>query len=267
MSNLHNPSATSTNSDMKTDMPFQKSFICAGVIFAIIMTILVVKGAQNLSYRTGYVFGTCFFPAVATGVWGFFSKKSWAWGRFAATVIGFYILFSLIMVSGKAQRNEPVATPVAITQTPSLLPTGTLDDAPFYVVVPNYEWKIEDSKLRPMGNNVFLAAIVSNTNTLLKSVILKGVLKEASDSALDQMCAGINDSFANKGVKKISETGKMFLGRKAREFAYEVTQGGRTTYNEAIVFVDGKIDWTIFCSGSADHKEEIHKIFTFYVAW
>lgn len=250
---------------MKTDKPFQKSFACAGVIFAIIVTILVVKGAQNLSYRTGYVFGTCFFPALTTGTWGFFSKKSWAWGRFAATVIGFYILFGLIMVSGKAQRDDSVASPVAVTQTSLRLPAGALDTAPFRVVVPNDEWKIEDSTLRPMGNNVFLAAIVSNTNTLLKSVILKGVLKEASDTALDQVCAGINDSFSNKAVKKISEAEKMFLGHKAREFAYEVTQGGQTTYNETIVFVDGKIDWTIICSGGTDHKEEIHQIFTFYL--
>jgi hypothetical protein len=250
---------------MKTDKPFKKAFACAGVIFAVILTILVVKGAQNLSYRIGYVIGTCFFPALATGAWGFFSKKSWAWGRFAATVIAFYILFSLITISGTAQRDKPLVSPFAVTQTPSLLPVGTLADAPFRVVVPDDKWKIEDSTLRPMGNNVFLAAIVSNTNALLKSVILKGILKEASDTALDQMCAGINDSFSNNGAKKISESEKTFLGHKAREFAYEVTKGGQTTYNEAIVFVDGKIDWTIFCSGSTDHKTEIHQIFTFYV--
>lgn len=89
---------------MKTDKPFQKSFACAGVLFAIISVILIAAGAQNLSYRIGYVFSTCLFPALATGTWGLFSKKSWPWGKFAATVIGFYLVFGFIMISGKMQN-------------------------------------------------------------------------------------------------------------------------------------------------------------------
>ena len=89
---------------MKTDKPFRKSFACAGVLFAIIVVILIATGAQNLSQRVGYVFSTCLFPALVTGAWGYFSKKPWSWGRFAATVIGFYLVFGLIMVMGKAQR-------------------------------------------------------------------------------------------------------------------------------------------------------------------
>jgi hypothetical protein len=89
---------------MKTDKPFQKSFACAGVLFAIIIVILVATGSDRLSYRIGYVFSTCLFPALAAGAWGFFSKKPWSWGRFAATVIGFYLLFGFIMISGQAQR-------------------------------------------------------------------------------------------------------------------------------------------------------------------
>ena len=89
---------------MKTDKPYQKSFACAGVLFVIIIGILIVTGAQNLSYRIGFVFSTCLFPALAAGTWGFFSKKPWNWGRFAGTVILFYIIFGLIMISGKVQR-------------------------------------------------------------------------------------------------------------------------------------------------------------------
>lgn len=89
---------------MKTDKPFQKSFACAGVLFAMIVVILIATGAQNLSYRIGYIFSTCVFPALAAGTWGFFSAKPWSWGRFAATVIGFYLLFGFIMISGKTQR-------------------------------------------------------------------------------------------------------------------------------------------------------------------
>ena len=97
----HSPAASY---NMKTDKPFQKSFACAAVLFAIISGILITTGAQNLSYRIGYVFSTCLFPALATGTWGFFSKKSWPWGRFAATLIIFYLVFGFITISGKMQR-------------------------------------------------------------------------------------------------------------------------------------------------------------------
>jgi hypothetical protein len=96
--------ATTHTLEMNVDKPFQKSFACAGFLFAVILVILIATGAQNLSYRIGYVFSTCLFPALAAGTWGFFSKKHWSWGRFAATVIGFYLVFGLIMISGKAQR-------------------------------------------------------------------------------------------------------------------------------------------------------------------
>jgi hypothetical protein len=83
---------------------YQKSFACAGVLFAIIIGILIATGAQNISFRIGFVFITCLFPALASGTWGFFSKKRWDWGRFAATVILFYIVFGLIMISGNVQK-------------------------------------------------------------------------------------------------------------------------------------------------------------------
>ncbi len=89
---------------MKTDKPFRKSFACAGVLFAVIIVILLATGAQNLSYRIGFVFTTCLFPAFAVGTWGRFSKKTWSWGRVAATVIGFYVVFGLIMISGSTHK-------------------------------------------------------------------------------------------------------------------------------------------------------------------
>jgi hypothetical protein len=89
---------------MKTDKPFRKSFACAGILFVTITVILIATGAQNLSYRIGYVLSTCLFPALATGTWGFFSKKPWAWGRFAATVVVFYLVFGFLMRSGKTHR-------------------------------------------------------------------------------------------------------------------------------------------------------------------
>jgi len=141
---------------------------------------------------------------------------------------------------------------------------GTLDAAPFRVVPASSEWTIDDAKAQPMGEDVFLVATVSNTRTMLKSVVFEAVLKEASASSLDELCAGMRDSFANPAVKKISEADAIFLGQKAKRFIYEVTQGGQTTYNEATVFIaDGK-GWTIACVGRSDQKDEIKKIIGFY---
>ena len=147
---------------------------------------------------------------------------------------------------------------------PRLLSAGTLDDAPFHVVVPSGEWQVEDSTTKPMGNDVFLVATISNTNTFLKSVVIKTILKKTSDSSLDELCAGIRDSFANPSVQKISESDTTFLGHKAKTFTYRVTQGNQTTYNAATVFVaDGK-GWTFACVGRSDQKDEIKKIIGFY---
>lgn len=62
---------------MKSDKPFQKSFACGGVLFAVIMLIMVATGAHIVAYRIGYVLSSCLFPALISGTWGFFSKKTW----------------------------------------------------------------------------------------------------------------------------------------------------------------------------------------------
>lgn len=148
---------------------------------------------------------------------------------------------------------------------PCLLVAGTLDDAPFRVVVPNSDWKLDDSTAQPMGKDVFLVATAINAKIGLKSVVIKAAnLKESPDSALEGLCAGMRDTMSNPAVKKISEAETVFLGHNARKFAYEITQGDRTTYNEAIVFVAGKTGWTVACVGRADQKEEIKRAFAFY---
>jgi hypothetical protein len=147
---------------------------------------------------------------------------------------------------------------------PSLLCAGTLDDAPFRVVVPDGGWQIDDSTAQPAGKDVFLAATISNTNTLLKSIVIETVLKKPSDSSLDELCAGMRDSFSNPAVKKISEADTKFLGHKAKVFTYQVTQGGQTTYNEATVFVANGKGWSIACIGRPGQKAEIKKILGFY---
>jgi hypothetical protein len=152
----------------------------------------------------------------------------------------------------------------AVLFVPHLVCAGTLDDAPFRVVVPSADWQIEDSTAQPMGKDVFLAATISNTNTLLKSVVIKTVLAKQTDSSLDELCAGIRDTFSNPVVKEISEGDVMFLGYHAKAFTYLITQGSQTTYNQAIIFVaDGK-GWTIAFVGRPEQKDEIKKIIGFY---
>ncbi len=147
---------------------------------------------------------------------------------------------------------------------PWLLSAGTLDDAPFRIVVPSPDWLVEDSTAQPMGKDVFLVATVSNTNTLMKSVVIKAVLAGKSDSSLDELCSGIRNSFKNPAVKKISEADTTFLGYKARTFAYQITQGTQTTYNQATTFVAAGRGWTIACVGRAEQKDEIRKIISYY---
>ena len=149
--------------------------------------------------------------------------------------------------------------------TPCLLVAGTLDDAPFRVVVPNNDWKLDDSTAQPMGKDVFLVATAINAKAGLKSVVIKAVnLKESPDSALEGLCAGMRDTLSNPAVKKISDAETIFLGRKARKFTYEIAQGDRMVYNEAIVFIVQNIGWTIACVGRAEQKDEIKQLFAFY---
>lgn len=147
---------------------------------------------------------------------------------------------------------------------PLLARAGTLDDAPFRIVVPSADWQVDGTTAKPMGKDTFLDATISNTKTPLKSVVMSAALKKPSASSLDELCAGIRDSLANPAVKEISEADTTFLGYKARTFTYQVTQGKQTTYNVATVFVaDGK-GWTIVCVGQPDQKDEIKTIFGFY---
>ena len=173
------------------------------------------------------------------------------------------IAFASLLKTGGSRFPFALFLAVALLG-PRLLFAGTLDDAPFRVIVPSTGWQIDDATAQPMGGDVFLVATISNTNTLLKSVVIKSVLAKTSDSSLDDLCAGIKDTFANPAVRKISEASTVFLGYKARTFAYEVTQGGQTTYNVAIVFVaDGK-GWTIAFVGRPEQKDEIKKVIGFY---
>jgi hypothetical protein len=138
---------------------------------------------------------------------------------------------------------------------------GTLDSAPFRVVLPNESWKLNDSTAQNMGKDVYLVASITSTNTQSKSVVIKTDERSATSSTLDELCAGIRDSFSNPALKKLSDEETTFLGYKARRFTYEVNG---TTYNEAVVFVAGNTGWTIACVGLLNQKTEVENLLTFY---
>jgi len=141
---------------------------------------------------------------------------------------------------------------------------GTLDDAPFRVVLPDPAWRLEDSAAQPMGSGVAIVAAVTNSNALITSLVIKTDTPDHSGSALDQICAGITDSFANPSVKVLSQEDTTFLGFKARKFAYLITQGTKVAYNEAMVFLSDTAGWTIACTGPLDKKSQIQQAFTMY---
>jgi len=168
----------------------------------------------------------------------------------------------LVIPSSRPTLTFLLAAIVAML-IPGPLRAGTLDDAPFHIVVPDGGWQVADTAEHAVGKDVSVAATVSNTNGL-RSVVIKAVLQNASDSSLDDLCAGIRDSFANPAVYKISEGDTKFLGYKAKTFAYQISQGDTATYNEATIFIaDGK-GWTITSLGPAEKKEEVKKIIKFF---
>ena len=93
----------------KASKAFGKAFACAGGLFLGITALLVANngsadpGGPSLTFRLGYVFTGCFTSGFITGLWAFFSKKWWSWGRYAITVIALYVLTTVL---GRARRSS-----------------------------------------------------------------------------------------------------------------------------------------------------------------
>jgi len=141
----------------------------------------------------------------------------------------------------------------------TLAVAGTLDNAPFRVVLPSNSWKLSDSTAQNIETNVFLVASITSTNTQSKSLILKTILH--TNSIPDEFFAGTRDTLSKLAVKRLSEEPTTFLGFKARRFTYETINGG---YNETVIFVTGNTYWSIMCVGLASKKTEVQNLFTFY---
>ena len=70
--------------------------VCGFVLLVVIAIILAaVGGLQNLSFRLGLALPPLFIAIIATGIWGYFSKKAWSWTRFGITVLIVYVGFNL----------------------------------------------------------------------------------------------------------------------------------------------------------------------------
>jgi hypothetical protein len=81
---------------MKSDKPFRKSITCGFVLLVIIAIIIAtVGGVQKLSYRLGLTLPPWLIAIIATGIWGYFSKKAWSWARFGITVLVVFVGFNL----------------------------------------------------------------------------------------------------------------------------------------------------------------------------
>jgi hypothetical protein len=90
---------------MKTDKPFRKSFACGGVLFVLAVGLFLITDKPLSAYQIGHLLGSvCVFPALATGIWGWFSKKTWTWLRFALTLIGFIVIFVMLQAAGQVQH-------------------------------------------------------------------------------------------------------------------------------------------------------------------
>ncbi len=80
---------------MRADKPFRKSLVCAAVLFILLVSIVAVTDAKGLSNATIVFSVLCGLIVLVTGIWSHFSKKTWSWGRFAATVVGFFLAYLL----------------------------------------------------------------------------------------------------------------------------------------------------------------------------
>lgn len=182
----------------------------------------------------------------------------------ASALVGARKIASLNCSNPMKRTFKVSALFIAMAATHCLpLLAGTLDTAPFKIAAPDADWKMDDSKSEEVGKDVVLIASLTHDKKEMKSVVLTGPVKP-NPPVLSQLCAGIRDSFANPAVKKISDTETTFLGYKAQALAYEVTQGGQTTYNEARVFVAQNKPWIISFSGPLSQKEAIKQMITYY---
>jgi hypothetical protein len=93
-----------TGKAAKTERPFLKAFASGGVLYAAILGMIIISGAQDIVYRATYTLMSCLVATVATAIWCYKDKQVWSWGRLIGTVIGFYIALVILQMQGRAQH-------------------------------------------------------------------------------------------------------------------------------------------------------------------
>jgi hypothetical protein len=134
---------------MKSDKPFQKSFICGTILFVFIylLNLLLFAKTQEFYFIQYYRIAlVSILPAIIAGVWSFFSRKNWTWTRFVIVTIIFCPI--CIVLLGLCADYLPLETPS--------MPTIT-----FSSKIPS-SWTIEvdppitDMAKKPIGHQLLL---------------------------------------------------------------------------------------------------------------
>ena len=163
-------------------------------------------------------------------------------------------------------KYPPIALILIITAALTLpLRAGNLDKAPFQIIAPNADWKLDESTSTKIGKDVFFVATLSNPKTQLISKVLKAgpFPPSISASVFHDSCAGLRGSLNKPTVKIIADNEATFLGYKSRLFAYEaIGQARQLTYGETVLFIVDDTTWSITFSGPSDQKEAIKQMVT-----
>jgi hypothetical protein len=189
-------------------------------------------------------------------------RKHGAKGILAPAVVGIVINGLLLLIfatnfftaraKAKAQRDAPI--PLAAESS---------DSAPFRILVPSSDWKL-DSTPRKLHENALITATFVKTNSLLRSLVIRYSLGGTSDSILAKLSAEMRQGLSGLAVKNASEQQTKFLNLKAARFTYEMAQKGRVEYYDAVAFAIDNTGWAIVCVGPPDQKNEVEKMFDFY---
>ena len=179
-----------------------------------------------------------------------------------AQLVGVRPFYASIM---KYPHFTLILTIIAAAAVTLPLRAGNLDNAPFQIIAPNGDWKLDEATSKQIAKDAFLVASLKNPKAQLISVVIRVGPFPPSASSLDNSCAGFRGSLKNPAVKMIADTEATYFGCKGRFFAYEATgQAGQTTYSETVMFNIGDTGWTVTSYGPSVQKEAVKQMITFF---
>ena len=135
-------------------------------------------------------------------------------------------------------------------------------DAPFQIVTPDTDWKL-DPATKSLGPDRSVVAAIANEKNGVQVLVITGPIKPIP-TALSEISAGLRDSFTNPAVKLTTDEATTFLAYKAHRFTYEIKAQDRVVYGETMVFVLDSTGWVISASAPAAQKDAAQKAFSFF---